>query len=250
MNYRYARIIRNRVAELLTEEHYQNQRPEIQAMCDELPEVHPEGFGLGWIYDKATDAYSPPPVDNHAYVILEKSVVSYFSDKNDIYAIPVEGEIKVGDAYFRGVVYPRPWGAVSFVRGENPHWEINENTALAECKAAKANAINKKTNELSHTEGFAHNGKKFSLSVEAKLNWVTLQVGILSNALPFPYTIYTIEGTPYSLVDAQAAIAFIGSFAAAQMTPSGILEAGRMLIARVEAAQSITEVEAIIDDRE
>lgn len=109
-------------------------------------------------------------------------------------------------------------------------------------KIKKNGQIDIRTQELIF-QGFTYDGQTFSLSEMAQLNWVAMEAS--SDLLTWPVVITTKDDSEYSLTLANSPY-FYG---AALSTKQAHLNSGRALKLQVNAATTIAEVDAVIDNR-
>lgn len=119
---------------------------------------------------------------------------------------------------------------------------------LDEAKLAKKAAIDANTDRLRDRDGLAHAGERFAMSPGAMLKWTGLMAA--KDMLQFPLVILTMDDQPFALADKNALMGFLMAVMAYETAEGSPLTSGRILRARVEAAQTIEEVDAIVDDRE
>lgn len=103
----------------------------------------------------------------------------------------------------------------------------------------KINKIDAKTKALIE-EGFDFDGKHFSLSSTAQMNWIALTMATA------PAIISTDDSFPYTLETADAIRFFQGT---ARTVVQHRLQSGRELKLQVHAATTSAELDAIIDNR-
>ena len=119
---------------------------------------------------------------------------------------------------------------------------------LEQVKEAKKNVIDLKTSELI-SEGFQYEGKIFSLSTNAQNNWNALDTAVSTGKLVeanFPIDVSTLAGDElYEL----AWLSFNGFIIAGLNTVMGRLASGNALKKLVNAAATVEEVDAIVDNR-
>lgn len=127
-------------------------------------------------------------------------------------------------------------------------WIVDTAKELADAKTAKKAAIDANTNRIKLRDGLVYSGKHFSMTDAAKLNWTGMLAA--SSILPVPMTILTMDDTPHVLNTRQDLTDFLMAVMAYDTAPGSPLTSGRILRMRVEAAQTVDEVNAIIDDRE
>lgn len=121
---------------------------------------------------------------------------------------------------------------------------------LAELKKVKKDTIDAKTDALKATVGFELDGKRFSMSEGAYLQWFGLQMLGLTGRLQYPKPILTVDDEVFLLVDEAALTRFMDKVESYQTSDSDSpIVQGRVLRARVESAASQEELDAIVDDR-
>jgi len=119
----------------------------------------------------------------------------------------------------------------------------HEAVSLEDYKLIKNSEIDSKTRELIFS-GFSYNGKLFSLSEPAQINWQGLEH--LKLELTYPYNITTLDDQEYSMADSVAVHNF---FLKGINTKTFYINSGRSLKVLVKAATTILEVNAIMDNR-
>lgn len=123
---------------------------------------------------------------------------------------------------------------------------INANL-LAKAKSDKIDAIDARTVELIVT-GFVYSGQILSLSVEAQSNitnaWAARNEAWFSSSYPIEWS--TKNGGSISLADATA---IDGMYQAAFATKKAHLDSGRALKLQIDAATTLAEVAAVVDNR-
>lgn len=124
-----------------------------------------------------------------------------------------------------------------------------ETSPLQQAKAAKIAKIDTKTTELIK-HGFEYAEKRFSMSDAAQRNWAALAAGLANDMLSFPMPISTVDEATHILTSANDMKVFLGEYLRYQANPNEPLGSGRALKEYLAAAESIEEVEAIVDDRE
>ena len=131
-------------------------------------------------------------------------------------------------------------------------------------KANKIAAIDAKTKSLIMSHGFEFRGESFSMSSDAQNNWQTImntmnmfKRKIANGELPeqvlsvmFPYEISTVDNKAFQLHSESEVDEFYLAYTQYQSDASSPLAQGRAMRKLVTAAESIEEVEAIVDDRE
>lgn len=119
---------------------------------------------------------------------------------------------------------------------------------LHRAKANKKAAIDANTSRIRDRDGLAYAGERFAMNEGAKLNWTGLLAA--SAMLPLPMSILTIDDKPFALADKNALMGFLMAVMAYDTARGSPVTSGRELRMMVEAAQTVEEVEAIVDDRE
>jgi hypothetical protein len=118
----------------------------------------------------------------------------------------------------------------------------HEANPLSARKAAKIAAIDSRTDDLIR-QGFAFDGKNFSLSTEAQGNWTALFV--FKDILSWPIPVTTNDDEEYSLT-----LENLPSFC---LSAAGVVNAaissGRALKIAANAATTIAELDAVVDNR-
>lgn len=131
--------------------------------------------------------------------------------------------------------------------GMMEEWEKELPSELDEVKAEKKRAIDAATSRIRDRDGLAYGGGRFAMHEGAMLKWTGMMAA--QDLLPFPFTILTIDDKPFILQDRQALSGFLVAVMAYEAAPDSPLVAGRALRMRVEAARTVAEVEAVVDDR-
>lgn len=119
---------------------------------------------------------------------------------------------------------------------------VGDHNNLDYQKKFKVIDIDKKTKELIG-QGFAYEGKTFSLSIEAQSNWVSLKV--LSSSLSWPISITTIDDTEYNLSE----IDVEGFLNQAVSVKQSHLDSGRSLKIATNLSSDQTEFNLVVDNR-
>lgn len=118
-------------------------------------------------------------------------------------------------------------------------------------------AIDARTNEIFDNlavVGVPFNGNNFSMSLDAKINWLAISVKaildkIVDGGLPpqsWPTFVSTVDDGEASLANSDEAIAFALSLLGSGSIP---YDTGRALKQQVNAATTKSELDAIVDDR-
>lgn len=116
--------------------------------------------------------------------------------------------------------------------------------ALEDAKIAKISEIDIRTQELIGA-GFTFDSNVFSLSLEAQSNWHVLWNG-RTDIVTYPKEVSTIESDAYSIPNATTMDNFgMTAFG----TVSEHIQSGRDLKVQVRAATSVSEVDAVVDNR-
>ena len=105
--------------------------------------------------------------------------------------------------------------------------------------------VDERTNELINN-GFVHNGKVFSLSDEAQMNWVALKQASMSGFLTYPMGISTKDDREYTITGTTDLAAF---YAVGLATIKAIIDSGRNLKVLIGDAVDETSVNSIQDTR-
>ena len=113
---------------------------------------------------------------------------------------------------------------------------------LAYKKQSRYNQIDYKTRNLI-ASGFIYDGKTFSLSISAQINWNALQNQTIE--FTWPVEISTIDNNKYSLIQANIKAFWV----AGKDLVKGHLDSGRNLKVSIIAAIDEIAVDAIIDNR-
>lgn len=119
---------------------------------------------------------------------------------------------------------------------------------LDEAKTAKKAAIDANTNRIRDRDGLTHAGERFAMNDGAMLKWTGLMSA--KDILPYPMVILTIDDKPFVIADQAALMQFLVAVLGYETHPDSPLSTGRALRQRVEAAQTVDDVEAVADDRE
>nr|BDD44674.1 hypothetical protein 4 [Legionellales bacterium] len=125
---------------------------------------------------------------------------------------------------------------------------VVDSAELDAAKDTKILAIDSRTRQLIFG-GFDYNGSQFSLSLEAQTNWNTLRIEILDEANPedaFPLYVTTLDNSEYTIPDYAE---FKAIYKAGKKKKKDYIDDGRALKIQVKQADTVAEVEAIIDTR-
>jgi hypothetical protein len=114
---------------------------------------------------------------------------------------------------------------------------------LAHAKAVKHSQIDARTAEIIG-QGFSHGGSTFSLSENAQRNWIGGEVG--KNNLTFPMAVSTKDEGEYSIANATE---YTTMYLTAVATTKSVIDSGRTLKKSVNAATTVAEVDAVVDNR-
>lgn len=138
-----------------------------------------------------------------------------------------------------------------------PRWNFNKEewydasvvtpSVLERHKKTRNEEIDEKTGELI-SQGMSFNGESFSLSHHAQVNWQGLKIAITGGLLTeadFPFPISTLNGSTYNLQWAD----MDSFFGLVLQTINTYLIGGRTLKDQVNAATTIEEVDAVVDNR-
>lgn len=127
-------------------------------------------------------------------------------------------------------------------------WVSDHDQALNDAKIAKKTAIDVNTNRIRDRDGLLYAGARFAMTEGAKLNWTGLLAA--SDILPLPMTILTLDDNPFEIADQKALKGFLMAVMSYDTADGSPVTSGRQLRMRVEAAATIEELDAIVDDRE
>ena len=119
-------------------------------------------------------------------------------------------------------------------------------TALQRAKIAKHRRIDERSDDLVD-RGFLHNGKKFSMTVNAQGRAAGLRHVATDPGISFPLQINTIDDSETFELSTPAA--FNTWHKDMMLAVRAIVDAGTVIKNQVRAATTIEEVEAIVDDR-
>ena len=122
----------------------------------------------------------------------------------------------------------------------------NEHVFLDSLKAQRCIEIDNKSVELLKN-GFEYDGRKFSLSMEAQINWLGLKAGAEDGVLQFPMTFSTLDECGYTMQSASEVPVFFWGHMAA--TRESILQSGRMMKAAIMECTTVEQMDAIVDAR-
>lgn len=123
-----------------------------------------------------------------------------------------------------------------------------DESPLDRAKREKKSAIDANTNRIRDRDGLSYSGERFAMTEGAKLNWTGMAA--MKDSLPVPFTVLTIDDKPFPLSDQAAIMKFLGAVMLYDTAPGSPVTSGRALRTLVEAAQTIEEVDAIVDDRQ
>ena len=146
-------------------------------------------------------------------------------------------EIDEWDAVAIGA--PQP--TVEEVLAHEDEWRLDT------AKAAKIAAINARSRELLTAGLEVAEGAVISTSEAAQRNLLMLSVGVQVGSTTLPQGVSTVDGGEYVITDAND-LKRIQDLWTQRMT--SVLDAGRALRQQVIAADTVDEVDAIVDDRE
>lgn len=119
---------------------------------------------------------------------------------------------------------------------------------LVEAKNDKKAAIDANTNRIRDRDGLSFSGARFAMNDGAMLKWTGLMAA--KDMIPFPFTILTMDDQPFQLSSQADLMRFMAAALGYETAPDSPLSTGRILRQRVEAARTVEEVGAIVDDRE
>lgn len=114
--------------------------------------------------------------------------------------------------------------------------------SLSDKKAAKIIAIDERTDAII-SNGFTFDGNRFSLSIQAQMNWSALFS--MQSLMSFPIGVTTLDNTTYSLSFANL-IPFIGTGMAVVKNAIG---SGRALKIAADNAADQAALDAVVDSR-
>lgn len=119
---------------------------------------------------------------------------------------------------------------------------------LADAKAVRKAEIDANTIRIRDRDGLSYSGERFAMNEGAKLNWTGMAV--MAASLTYPFTILTLDDRPFDLANQAELMRFLNAAMSYDTAPGSPVTSGRALRMRVEAATTMEEVEAIVDDRE
>ena len=119
--------------------------------------------------------------------------------------------------------------------------------SLAEVKAKRIAEIDAKTNAIRDRDGLPYGGEHFDMRDTAMIKWTGIMAAM--PILTFPLTILTLDDKLFTLADQAAAMGFLQAVLGYETAEGSPLTTGRALRQQVNAAATIEEVDAIIDDR-
>ena len=162
-----------------------------------------------------------------------------FGMSGDFYS--PNGNIEVWAEQPDGYFTPAEWAALHPTPTPSP---MN----LVDAKQLKKNDIDINTNRIRDRDGLTFMGERFAMNDGAMLKWTGLIAA--KDMLPFPFTILTIDDKPFQLTSQTVLMQFMAAILGYETAPNSPLSSGRLLRQRVEAATTVEEVMAIVDDRE
>lgn len=118
--------------------------------------------------------------------------------------------------------------------------------ALGRVKAKKNDKIDARTEELIVGGGFVHNGHTFSTSANAQSKWHAIQIMNLMASIVFPLAISTKDEHSYEITSSGELSTMYGTMVA---TGKQHHDSGKALKDAIDAATTIEDVEAIVDNR-
>jgi len=146
-------------------------------------------------------------------------------------------------------VHSRYWkddGAGNIVAMDQAERDTVDSDELRAVKEAKKAAIDVRTQDLIYA-GFDYDGRHFSMSDHAQINWNKLVLLDTAQLLTYPKPVSTSDpSVEYILKDKAALNLFIAASVAAEEAPRAT---GRTLKIAVEGATTMKSVEAITDLR-
>jgi len=137
-----------------------------------------------------------------------------------------------------------PWRTCDSATGEFTQAE----DALALLKATRCEEVDARTRELI-AAGFAHDGKVFSLSIQAQSYWTNMFLAreVLAAQGGFPLRANTLDDSDADdIADADEVVSF---YTSAVLTVKAHLGGGTALKDAIRAAASVEEVDTIVDER-
>lgn len=178
-----------------------------------------------------------------------------WEEKPEGYMTPEEWKEQHPDPVYV-TYYDKQGKTIAVEQGEDipdGYMTLDEYRALPEvieaAKTAKKAAIDKRTDELNLTQGMTYDGKNFSMSPAAKINWTGMLSLMTAGMMQYPFAILTVNDEPYMLKDQQAMQSFLMTVMQYDANPESATGKGRVLRGQVEACTTVEEVEAITDDR-
>lgn len=126
-----------------------------------------------------------------------------------------------------------------------------DETPLTRAKREKKTAIDSNTDRIRVRDGKEFSGGIFDMRDGAKANWSDLAILAARGKIKYPKVILTKDDQPYvikSEAEMDDFLAMVESYFTDD--PASPVVTGRTLRIGVESAQTIEEVEAIVDDRE
>lgn len=126
-----------------------------------------------------------------------------------------------------------------------------DETPVTRAKREKKAAIDANTDRIRARDGKEFNGGTFDMRDGAKANWSDLAILAARGKIKYPKVILTKDDQPFTIKaesEMDAFLAMVESYFTDD--PASPIVTGRMLRMRVEAAQTIEGIEAIVDDRE
>lgn len=186
--------------------------------------------------------------------VIEAKAVAFEIDPNvmlppqvgEMWITLVRDDARPGDVWHNGELHPRPEHAIEFNHAGGG-WTVDAEAALREAKEARKAAIDANTDALKLRDGLAHDGKRFSMTDSAMIKWTGLMAA--ATVLQFPMHILTLDDEPYAIAGQAALMAFLMAVMNYETAPGSPLVSGRELRGRVDAAATVEEVRAIVDER-
>ena len=114
--------------------------------------------------------------------------------------------------------------------------------SLEQAQLSKIQAIDFRTVQLISV-GFTYDGKEFSLSTNAQVNWIGMKT--LESLISWPLNITTKKDNQHSLPQTELNT-FVGT---AKGVVQSHLDSGRALKVATNACTTVAEVDAIVDNR-
>lgn len=121
--------------------------------------------------------------------------------------------------------------------------------ALSRAKQSKKDAIDANTNRIRDRDGLSYSGERFAMNDTAQLKWTA--ISSMQDDIPFPFIIYTMDDEEFIFSSKTELKKFLfAGMLYESGDPNSPVVTGRILRNRVEQAQTVEEVNAIVDDRQ